>query len=161
MSVCVFIFPRSIGENKHGQCNIPDLPQGMHYVQASASSTHTLLLRSDGHAVACGRNNRNHCSSQCTGKMDIPEDGQGTYVQVSAGENHSVFLCKNGRVLCCGYKAQTYAQQGTFCINQPAFPLATSHSWLIPVQAEKRYTEVQEEVQEEVHVSRGSRSALR
>ena len=42
------------GMNQHGQCSIPPLEEGMSYAQASAGGFHTVLLRQDGNAVACG-----------------------------------------------------------------------------------------------------------
>ena len=40
----------------HGQCSIPPLDEGISYIQVSAGFLHTVLLRSDGQAVACGKN---------------------------------------------------------------------------------------------------------
>lgn len=54
-------------------CDIPDLEPGAAYVQASAGCYHTVLLRSDGHAVACGDNDDGQC--------DIPElEPNATYI---------------------------------------------------------------------------------
>ena len=68
---------------------IPPLPDGMTYTQVSAGHFHTVLLRSDGVAVAC----RTIFFGQC----DIPrlEDGM-TYTQVSAGQKYSVLLRSDG-----------------------------------------------------------------
>ena len=44
----------AIGDNKHEQCNIPALDEGVAYTQGSAGGGHTVLLRSDGSAVAAG-----------------------------------------------------------------------------------------------------------
>ena len=41
---------------------IPELPRGMSYIQAAAAGQHTVLLRSDGTAVACGNNMRGQCN---------------------------------------------------------------------------------------------------
>ena len=46
----------AIGNNTHGQCNIPPLKEGMAYIQISAGISHTVLIRSDGCAVAVGSN---------------------------------------------------------------------------------------------------------
>ena len=37
-------------------CDIPELAEGVHYTQVSAGESHTVLLRSDGTATACGHN---------------------------------------------------------------------------------------------------------
>ena len=81
------------GRNKDGQCDIPDLPEGIKYWQVSAGAFHTLLLRSDGQAVACGK------ATLC----NIPELPDGIeYVQVAAGAFHSILLQSNGGVILVG-----------------------------------------------------------
>ena len=37
----------AIGNNTHGQCNIPPLKEGMAYIQISAGMGSTVLVRSD------------------------------------------------------------------------------------------------------------------
>ena len=61
----------------------------------SAGSGHTVLLRGDGNAVACGRNHFGQC--------DIPrlEDGI-KYMRVSAGSLHTVLLRSDGVAVTCG-----------------------------------------------------------
>jgi len=61
----------------------------------SAGGRHTVLLRSDGRAVAFGMNGYGQC--------DLPplEEGM-SYTQVSAGESHSVLLRSDGSVVACG-----------------------------------------------------------
>merc|ERR1712232_1441652 len=61
----------------------------------SAGEYHTVLLRSDGTAVACGQNGDGQC--------DLPslEEGQ-TYAQVSAGKYHTVLLRSDGTAVACG-----------------------------------------------------------
>ena len=62
------------GSNSYGQCTLPALGEGTTYIQVAAGSSHTVLLRSDGTAVACGSNS----SGQCT----LPALGEGiTYTQ--------------------------------------------------------------------------------
>ena len=52
------------------QCDIPPLDEGVTYTQVSAGSQyHTVLLRSDGCAVACGKNLFKEC--------DIPSLDEG------------------------------------------------------------------------------------
>ena len=61
----------------------------------SAGYLHTVLLRSDGRAVACGGNFEGQCN--------IPELEVGVeYVQVSAGGYHTVLLRNDGRAVACG-----------------------------------------------------------
>ena len=61
----------------------------------SAGPGHTVLLRGDGNAVACGRNHFGQC--------DIPrlEDGI-KYMRVSAGSLHTVLLRSDGVAVTCG-----------------------------------------------------------
>ena len=62
---------------------------------ASAGRWHTVLLRSDGQAVACGSNFRGQCS--------IPRLHEGlSYSQVSAGDSHTVLLRSDGQAVACG-----------------------------------------------------------
>merc|ERR1712032_3192 len=52
------------------------------YTQVAAGENHTVLLRSDGTAVACGQND----SGQC----DLPAlEGDLTYKQAAAGSHHT------------------------------------------------------------------------
>lgn len=54
-----------------------------------------VLIRSDGTAVACGRNQHGQCN--------IPALSAGTsYTQVSAGMEHTLLLLCNGEVVACG-----------------------------------------------------------
>lgn len=58
------------GANAVGECDIPDLDEGMSYTQVSAGLTHTALLRSNGTVVACGDNEQwfwtmQHSSFEC------------------------------------------------------------------------------------------------
>lgn len=84
------------GRNQGGQCDIPELEEGLSYTpQLSAGWDHTVLLRSDGRAVTCGSN---HC-----GQCDIPPLDKGlSYVQVSAGCTHTVLLRSDGWATACG-----------------------------------------------------------
>ena len=62
---------------------------------AAAGSAHTVLLRSDGAAVACG--------SSGLGQCNLPAlDGGLTYTQVSAGGAHTVLLKSDGTAVACG-----------------------------------------------------------
>ena len=62
----------------------------------SAGEYHTVLLRSDGSAVACGSN--------VDGQTRIPALPRAgvTYTQVSAGGGHTVLLRSDGTAVACG-----------------------------------------------------------
>ena len=61
----------------------------------SSGLQHTVLLRSDGTAVACGSNR--------FGKCNIPPLDKGvSYTQVSAGGDHTVLLRSDGTAVACG-----------------------------------------------------------
>ena len=65
---------------------------------AAAGRYHTVLLRSDGQAVACGSNSNEQCS--------IPPLDEGlSYGQVSAGCDHTVLLRSDGQAVACGSNA--------------------------------------------------------
>ena len=64
-------------------------------MQVSAGVLHTVLLRSDGCAVACGMNEDGQCN--------IPLLGEGlSYTQVSAGYRQTWLLKSDGSVIACG-----------------------------------------------------------
>ena len=89
------------GDNLVGQCDIPELDQGLAYTQVSAGGGHSLLLRSNGTVTVCGGNWHGQCN--------IPEFDEGlAYTQVSAGSQHSLLLKSNGTVAACG--ANNYGQ---------------------------------------------------
>ena len=69
---------RSLRLQSDGECTLPEPGDGVSYTQVAAGGYHTVLLRSDGRAVACGYNG----DGQCT----LPEPGDGvSYTQVAAG----------------------------------------------------------------------------
>ena len=74
---------------------IPPLDDGISFTQVSAGCGHTVLLQSDGTAVACGENS--------VGQYTIPllDDGI-SYTMVSAGEKHTVLLRSDGNAAACG-----------------------------------------------------------
>ncbi|CAK0881390.1 unnamed protein product [Prorocentrum cordatum] len=85
----------AFGANHHGQCNVPALDGGLSYTQVAAGDSHTVLLRSDGTAVACGWN----CYEQC----NVPAlDGGLSYTQVAAGNGHTVLLRSDGTAVAFG-----------------------------------------------------------
>ena len=81
----------------HGECSIPDPPSGVHYTQVSASEDLTVLLRSDGQAIACGANEKNQCNIP-----PVPHSGA-IYTQVTAGSRCTVLLRSDGRLTHCGF----------------------------------------------------------
>ena len=66
------------------------------WAMVSAGGRHTVLLRSDGRAVAFGMNGYGQC--------DLPplEEGM-SYTQVSAGRYHTVLLRSDGSAVACGW----------------------------------------------------------
>lgn len=84
-----------IGWDDEDQSRIPDLPDGITYVQVSAGCSHTVLLRSDGYCVACGSNGYGQC--------DIPGLPIGvTYTHIFAGGFHTLLLRNDGTAVACG-----------------------------------------------------------
>ena len=67
----------------------------MSYTQVSAGGDHTVLLRSDGTALACGNNEDGQCNIP-------PLDDGISYTQISAGNVHTVFLRNDGTAVACG-----------------------------------------------------------
>ena len=66
---------------------------------AAAGRWHTVLLRSDGQAVACGWNSDGQCN--------IPPLNEGiSYTQAAAGEFHTVLLRSDGQAVACGSKPE-------------------------------------------------------
>ena len=60
-----------------------------------AGGGHTVLLRSNGTAVACGGN--------LWGQCDLPAlEGDLTYTQAAAGDHHTVLLRSDGTAVACG-----------------------------------------------------------
>eukprot|EP00434_Breviolum_minutum_P005938 symbB.v1.2.005236.t1/scaffold302.1/size234775/5 len=90
--------PRLLGLS-HSNSNLSR--QGMHH-SASLSSgsdnncdSHTALLRSDGQAVAFGKNDFGQCNIP-------PLPDKVSYTQVSAGGSHTVLLRSDGQAVACG-----------------------------------------------------------
>lgn len=68
------------------------------YTQVSAGQDHTVLLRSDGRAVAFRANDLGMCS--------IPRLDDGvSYTQISGAFTHTVLLRSDGRAVACGENA--------------------------------------------------------
>lgn len=69
------------------------------YIQVSAGGSHTVMLRSDGTAVASGSGSCERC--------DIPALVEGLkYIQVAAGGFHTVLLRSDGTAVACGDTSQ-------------------------------------------------------
>merc|ERR1712232_1240087 len=78
-----------------GQCTIPRSLPWIRYVAAAAGKAHTVLLQSDGQAVANGLNDRGQC--------EIPVLPPGLrYVRAAAGSTHTVLLRSDHRAAACG-----------------------------------------------------------
>ncbi|PRC56482.1 hypothetical protein C6A85_38385, partial [Mycobacterium sp. ITM-2017-0098] len=78
-----------------GKLNIPPLPAGITYTQVATNVYHTVLLRSDGTAVAVGNNG--------PGALSIPQPPDGiTYTQVAASVFHTVLLRSDGTAVAVG-----------------------------------------------------------
>merc|ERR1712087_755180 len=74
------------GYNDYGQCNLPSLEEGLTYTSVSAGECHTVLLRSDGAAVACGYNGGGQCN------LPSMEDGFFYHSGDHSGESTTVPL---------------------------------------------------------------------
>ena len=69
----------------------------IHTARFSAGGIHTVLLRSDGQAVACGQYART---------VQYPTRDEGlSYSQVSAGKSHTVLLRSDGQAVACGFNS--------------------------------------------------------
>lgn len=53
----------AFGDNYYGQLDIPDLPDGLDYIDVSAGPDHTAVLRSDGAVLFAGRRGTNRAAS--------------------------------------------------------------------------------------------------
>ena len=52
----------AVGKNDYGECDMPEVEQGMTYTQVACGAFETVLLRSDGQAVSCGSNGHGECN---------------------------------------------------------------------------------------------------
>merc|ERR1712217_251705 len=92
------------GGNGDGQCNIPPLPDGVTYTQAAAGNEHTVLLRSDGTAVASGFNVYGQCNipplpdGVCYIKA-APSVNR-TVLSLHLGSDQAAFYLLNGAEVC-------------------------------------------------------------
>ena len=82
------------GLNEDGQCRIPELPTGLFYQQVAAGGIVTVVLRSDGRALACGGPFTQQ--EQPFQLFFAPGCPQG-YIQVAAGYDHVVLLRSDGQ----------------------------------------------------------------
>jgi len=74
---------------------VPELPPGTQYVVAAAGDFHTVLIRSDGDAVAFGRYDHGQC--------DVPELPPGTqYVVAAAGRCRTILIRSDGDAVAFG-----------------------------------------------------------
>ena len=80
---------------RYKQYELPALEGGSIYTHVAAGGHHTVLLTSDGAAVACGSNHHGQCA--------IPALDTGlSYTHVAAGRNHTVLLRSDGTAVACG-----------------------------------------------------------
>jgi len=87
-----------MGGNASSQCDIPALGEGLAYTQVVCGDVHSLLLRSDGTAVSCGRNHEDQCN--------IPTLVEGkTYIQAGWRWQHMMVL-------------QAYYEDFEMCVRQ-------------------------------------------
>ena len=94
----------AFGGNPYGQCEVPALPAGVTYTQASAGENHTALLRSDGLVIAFGSN--------VFGQCNVPELPEGVEcTQVSAGAYHTVLLRSDGMAVAFGRRKRHAAKR--------------------------------------------------
>jgi hypothetical protein len=90
----------AFGRNGDGQANVPALPDGVTYTTGASDELHTVLLRSDGQAVAFGSDPNVVVDAQ----LDIPALPVGmTYTAVAVGYQHTLLLRSDGQVLAVGY----------------------------------------------------------
>ena len=71
------------------------LKMGLAYSQVAAGYAHTVLLRSDGTAVACGGNSYGQCRLPALEEGLVDSD-------VAARANHTVLLKSDGTAVACG-----------------------------------------------------------
>ena len=77
------------------RCTVPELPEGVRYVGCAAGAFHTVLLRSDGLAVAFG--------DTSDGKCVVPDLVEGArYVGCAAGFENTILLTSEGRAVAFG-----------------------------------------------------------
>ena len=89
----------------------------------AASSRHTVLLRSDGSAIACGDNFDRRC--------DIPALPEAfIYTKVAAGSRHTVLLRPDGSAIACG-------DNDSGQCNIPALPGALTYTKIAAGAAHK------------------------
>ena len=62
IAILVSFWLRPNGNNYYGQCAVPELPEGIIYNAAAAGMYHTVLVQSDGVAVAFGKNDEGQCA---------------------------------------------------------------------------------------------------
>ena len=105
------------GDNRRGQCNIPDLVEGVTYTQADTGRYHTVSLASDGIAVACGSSEHGECN--------IPALSGGIiYTQAAVGCCYTVLLMSDGTAVVCGVRQWKFPASSNCCWrpNIPTLP---------------------------------------
>ncbi|MBL9077630.1 MAG: hypothetical protein JNL08_09010 [Planctomycetes bacterium] len=111
------------GYNANGQCNVPQLPAGVVYVDLYAGQCHAVALRSDGQVVAWGDN--------ADGQCNVPPLPTGqTYVMAAAGKWHSSALRSDGVFITWGDQSLGQGNAPTIPAGDVCIQLAcgTAHS---------------------------------
>jgi VCBS repeat-containing protein len=116
----------NVGVTSAGLGDIPALAAGVTYTQAAAGDYHTVLLRSDGTAIAIG--------SDTYHQTEIPALPSGlTYTQIAAGDYHTVLLRSDGTVIAIGNNAngQTTIPAPTGGVTYTQVAAAYAHTVLL------------------------------
>ncbi|MBL9077619.1 MAG: hypothetical protein JNL08_08955 [Planctomycetes bacterium] len=111
------------GYNANGQCNVPQLPPGVVYVDLYAGESHAVALRSDGQVVAWG--------DDAYGQCNVPALPTGqTYLMAAAGKWHSSALRSDGVFITWGDQSLGQGNVPTIPAGDVCIQLAcgTAHS---------------------------------
>lgn len=102
------------GNDRYGICDVPALPPdgSLRYVAAAAGDCHTVLIRSDGEAIAFGRNDAGQCIVPRLPRRSFVLQNQNSvaaedsrryrFVLAAAGGAHTVLLCDDGTAVAFG-----------------------------------------------------------
>jgi len=114
------------GRNTDGQCDVPALPAGKHYVEVAAGGYHSVARRSDGVVVAWGQNYDGQCNVPL-----LP--GGVHYEEIAAGLLHTVARRSDGKAKAWGSNNFGQANAPWMSAGQAAVRVAAGefHSLLI------------------------------
>ena len=104
------------GDNRRGQCNIPDLViECVTYTQEDTGRYHTLSLASDGTAMACG--------SSEPGECNIPALSGGIiYTQAAVVCGYTVLLMSDSTAVVCEVRQWKFPASSN-CCWRPNIPI--------------------------------------